>query len=136
MTYDVIIVTGGRDIDHQHQVALVLQNYLPFNLLVHGDCQPRRGSRGVDWLADQWARQEGIERDAMPADWDRYGLKAGPVRNGEMLDKYPHGHVVAIPGPNSTGTWNCMKQAVQRKIKVDCYLFTGQTLVVTKDWKP
>jgi hypothetical protein len=54
--------------------------------IVHGKCP-----RGVDSLADQWAKENGYRRTRFPANWDRYGLAAGHRRNikmakyGEML---------------------------------------------------
>lgn len=45
--------------------------------------------RGADRLAGQWAarmRAHGVGWVAFPADWNRYGKGAGPIRNRQMLD--------------------------------------------------
>jgi hypothetical protein len=50
--------------------------------IIHGDCPT-----GVDAIADAWARRrsdEGIQVRAWPAEWDRLGKAAGPVRNSNM----------------------------------------------------
>jgi hypothetical protein len=40
---------------------------------------------GVDTCARKAARALGIACKPMPADWQRYGRAAGPIRNKEML---------------------------------------------------
>lgn len=42
------------------------------------------GSRGVDKSAERIAKSDRIPLKRFPADWDRYGKKAGPLRNREM----------------------------------------------------
>jgi hypothetical protein len=44
------------------------------------------GTPGVDTLAEQWEEQNGIPFTRFPADWKRYGRRAGPVRNKEMAE--------------------------------------------------
>lgn len=39
---------------------------------------------GADTLGKQWAELHGITVKSFPADWDRLGKKAGPIRNAEM----------------------------------------------------
>lgn len=46
------------------------------------------GARGADRCAGRWAagvRSAGVGWVRVPADWERYGRGAGPVRNGQML---------------------------------------------------
>ena len=42
--------------------------------------------RGVDAIADTWARRRGIEPVIYETDWERYGITANTVSNGEMLN--------------------------------------------------
>jgi hypothetical protein len=49
-------------------------------MIIHG------GARGVDTLCDHMAQARGFERSIYPAEWDKYGLGAGPIRNRQMLD--------------------------------------------------
>ena len=39
------------------------------------------GARGADTLAEQYARENGLELIVFPAEWERYGRKSGPLRN-------------------------------------------------------
>jgi hypothetical protein len=93
----VVLVCGGRDYRDRNLVWRVLDSLL-FDDLVHGGCPT-----GADFFADMWARNRGHKKvKAYPADWDRHGNRAGPIRNAFMLeDAKPH-FVVAFPGGPGT----------------------------------
>lgn len=86
----IIIITGSRDWRHPAFVGCVLNTryvkYGPF-ILYHGDCRDRNGNPiGADAHADRWAQTaHGIDVRPRPADWNRYGNAAGPIRNREMV---------------------------------------------------
>lgn len=67
--------------------------------LVSGHC------RGIDLVAERWARGNNIPIKVFPADWNQYGKSAGPIRNQQMVD-YADA-LIAIPHPTekSKGTW-------------------------------
>lgn len=52
--------------------------------IVHGDAKS-----GADALADRIGKQWGCKVIPEPAEWDRYGKSAGPIRNQRMLDSHP-----------------------------------------------
>ena len=43
------------------------------------------GARGADSLAARFAASHGVPLIVVPADWKRYGRKAGPIRNTEIV---------------------------------------------------
>lgn len=53
-------------------------------VLIHGACPT-----GADALADEYARATGMHIIRRPADWDRYGKRAGFLRNAELVDLGP-----------------------------------------------
>lgn len=59
-------------------------------------------ARGADMLGFDWANQYGIPVAKFPADWERYGKKAGPTRNRQMGD-YADA-LIAIWDGSSPGT--------------------------------
>lgn len=83
-----IAVTGGRahtpspvEMDSFWRIwrGLATEGH-PIELL-HGD------ARGVDRYVAQQARQRGIKVRAFPADWNKHGKAAGPLRNRQMLQQ-------------------------------------------------
>lgn len=44
------------------------------------------GARGIDLAGEAWAELRGIPIKRFPADWDRYGKAAGPIRNQAMAE--------------------------------------------------
>lgn len=97
-----VIVTGGRDFSNRDLVYRVLDS-LKIEVLIQG------GATGADWLAKEWAQDRGVYWESYMADWDSYGLKAGPIRNGKMLSAHPTAIVVAFKG--NKGTKDCVTQA-------------------------
>lgn len=105
-----ILVTGSRDWQDKDAIRRALlaiaQNVGQGDLItvVHGD------AAGADRIAGDVAIEQGWEIDVYPADWDRYGKRAGPIRNSAMLVKRPD-ICVAFPIPGSRGTWDMVHKA-------------------------
>lgn len=75
---------------------------------------------GADFLAVEWAKEAQVPFKIYPADWDQHGLKAGPIRNRQMLEQELPAAVIGFPG--SKGTRNMCdiaERAGVRVIKVD-----------------
>lgn len=74
-------------------------------VVIHGACPD-----GADLIADQICVDElgmtpGIDLIREPAQWNRYGRAAGPIRNQKMLDDHEPTLVVAFRyGSRSSGT--------------------------------
>ena len=45
------------------------------------------GARGADTLAEQYARENRLELIVFPAEWERYGRKADPLRNVKIIQE-------------------------------------------------
>lgn len=78
---DRVIVCGSRKAPSevvQWQIHERLCLLPPGTVIVHGD------GTGVDACAAKLASELGLEVEAHPADWERYGKAAGPRRNAEM----------------------------------------------------
>ena len=77
-----IVVSGDRNWIDRKKITDILSSY-DTSLLIHGGC------RGLDILAGEIAKERGISVKVYPADWKKYGLSAGPIRNEEMLRENP-----------------------------------------------
>lgn len=80
-----ILITGSRDwpAEEDIQFALVMAEELPpsNNTLVSGACPT-----GADQMAEKAAEKLGWKVERHPADWKKYGKRAGFLRNKEMVD--------------------------------------------------
>lgn len=95
-----IIVCGGRYFSDQAMLFGVLDMEAeqgPINAIIQGDCPT-----GADRFARMWAISRNEHCDCYPADWDRYGKAAGPIRNQQMLDESEPTKVFAFPGGRGT----------------------------------
>jgi hypothetical protein len=86
--------------------------------LIHGNAP------GLDKLVDRLGRQWGAEVIPVPAEWDRYGKAAGPIRNQRILDEY-HPEVAYLfrATGKSNGTDDMYTRA--KKAGLEPYLITG-----------
>jgi YspA, cpYpsA-related SLOG family len=78
-----VLVTGSRDWTDVGTIFVALTEHArPGDTLVSGACPT-----GADWIAEDIWRELGwgpIERH--PADWEKYGKRAGFLRNQRMVD--------------------------------------------------
>lgn len=107
------IVCGGREYDDWIAVYAALDRLRAKTgvaAIIHGDAP------GADTLAGEWARDRGVEEVRYPADWERLGNRAGPIRNQRMLNEARPDGVVALPG--GTGTADMVRRARAAGLKV------------------
>ena len=102
-------VTGGREFSDAALVRRTLDAWHPREI-AHG------GARGLDSLAQEWARQRGIMMTVYHADWRNEGRRAGPIRNHLMLSDFRPDILIAFPG--GRGTAHCTELAVRMGIEV------------------
>ena len=118
-----IIVCGGRTFDDQAWVNHALDDLYgqvgEFVLVCGGQKRwaPDRGRWiGADYQAATWAMRRGVDYRVVPAQWDRYGRRAGMLRNQQMIDDHHPGLVVAFPG--GPGTANMSSRGRQAGLVV------------------
>lgn len=104
-----IIIAGSRTITEYHLVEEAIR-IAGFNIteVVSGT------ARGVDQLGEQWAAANNIPVRRFPADWNRYGRRAGYIRNAEM-GVYAQGAVIVWDG-SSAGTESMIEILKRRNL--------------------
>jgi hypothetical protein len=70
------------------------------------------GARGVDKMAERFAREYDIPIEVFPAEWGKHGKSAGPIRNRLML-KQKIGEVVCFMAKESLGTKDMLTAAIE-----------------------
>jgi len=86
------------------------------------------------------AKKYGLEVIWFPADWEKYGRAAGPIRNKQMIMEGKPDLVVAFHNniSKSRGTKNMVTQARRHGIRVQMMLncsFCGELLLEHKEAK-
>ena len=103
-----VIICGGRNFtDYQYLNAYVkmVPPWIEITEVVSGHAD------GADTLGEQWATKNNIPLKIFPADWERLGRRAGPIRNIEM-SKYAEG-CIAFWNGTSTGTKHMIDTAIK-----------------------
>lgn len=78
-----VCICGCRDFTNydffKEKCLFLLKNHLPNVIIISG------GAKGVDTLAERFAKELNLQNDIYKADWGKYGKSAGPKRNLEMV---------------------------------------------------
>lgn len=107
-----VVITGSRSWTDYRTIRRRLQRLPGDTLIIHG------AARGADSLAQKAAEYHMLRTEVYPADWERYGKRAGYIRNAFMLDQKPD-LVLAFWDGESKGTLHTMKEAQRRGIPVE-----------------
>lgn len=115
-----IIICGGRHFADYELLETIADQYLqkqnisPQNVeIVSGHC------RGADMLGERYATEHGCTLTLFPAEWEKYGRAAGPIRNKEMINyisSVDQNLVIAFASEKSVGTKNTV--ALARKMNI------------------
>lgn len=99
-----VIIAGSRDDTYSVEEIQMAVDKSGFEVttLISGQ------ATGVDSSAEEWAKSKNIPVLLFPADWKRYGKKAGPIRNAKMA--VAADALIALPGGKGT-------QDMKNKIK-------------------
>lgn len=78
--YMKLAIIGSRDFYNYEFLKTTLEPYKDkITLVVSG------AARGADKLGEQWANENKIQTLIFPADWDKFGKRAGFIRNEDII---------------------------------------------------
>ena len=106
-----VLICGGRKYTDRGKILYTLRRYNA-TVVIHG------AAKGADMLADDCAKELGLEIEAYPANWKRHGRAAGPIRNKVMLKKSQPDLIIAFPTLGSKGTWDMVRKAQKAGVEV------------------
>lgn len=81
--------------------------------------------RGADVYGEEWAIAHGKTLKRHPADWQRFGDAAGPIRNNEM--SLLADAAVLVWDGTSSGTRSMLKYAQQRRLRIHMHVIPRPT---------
>jgi hypothetical protein len=113
-----LIVSGGRAVTDVDLVQSGLSEHIAqlasvgnrVTMIIHGMAS------GVDTIAGNYGRDHNLRIVEFPADWERYGRAAGPIRNKEMIEYGDE--LLAFWDGKSKGTGGTIKLARRAGIPV------------------
>jgi hypothetical protein len=111
------IICGGRDFigtqKDTHALNKIHAEY-KFTQVFHG------AYRGADDFGKEWSKSRGIPDRPFPADWNKFGLGAGPRRNSEMVECAIESgdKIVLVAFPGNKGTTDIIMKASSKGIPV------------------
>ena len=111
-----IIIAGGRDfMDYnllKEKANKILQEKkVTHNIVIISGC-----ARGADTLGLRYASENAFDVEEYPADWNKYGKKAGYVRNVEMAENADA--LIAFWDGKSKGTKHMIDIATERNLPI------------------
>lgn len=133
-----ILISGSRDWDNyesiKYRIVEAMADWLKDNpefrskpfadwlTIIHGACP-----RGADYLADIFARNElNCKVITYPADWKKYGKRAGMLRNLYMVEKSSADMGLFFIRNNSDGTTGCLKAARNFGLSADPFRYEDE----------
>ena len=115
----LVIICGSRSFTDYERLAKMCDYYLSRRIqegqkviIISG------GADGADKLGERYATERGLDYRVFPADWDRYGKRAGMIRNAKMAEIA--NACIAFPSDYSEnrGTNNMIKVARRNNLLV------------------
>jgi hypothetical protein len=108
-----------------------------YGVILHGDSQPvKKGAMGIDKCVGKVAGMHGWQVIPIPAMWERYGKRAGPMRNNAMLTigkaMQQQGYELRCYAfhddfDNSRGTWHMVGIAEADGVPATVFTKNGET---------
>jgi hypothetical protein len=151
----IVQITGDRNWKDRDYIFNILDDFMALYKVERVRCGCAKGAdRIVGWPCPVrldprapeppvgWAAARNVPVDHFPADWDRYGKPAGPIRNIQMLENkdedqnihYPDVCLAFHPTLNtSKGTAHMVKEA--RRAGVTTWIFPNTEVPMDFDFK-
>ncbi len=135
----ILLISGSRSIDDMEIFRRAIHEFmanefageypLPLNKTIYQIVSGN--ARGVDSVAERFAKKQGIDLAIFPANWEKHGNAAGPIRNEQMLD---YGIMMAdlmdvevrllaipFPGAEGGGTNHMIQKCKNEGMKIFVY---------------
>ncbi len=127
-----VIIAGSRSItDYEELKKAIIDSKLDISFVISG------GANGVDKMGERYAREN---KDTITglwifkADWDKYGKKAGHIRNKQMAEHADA--LIALWDGTSPGTKDMIQIALKKRLYVYAKNVITQQVSISLDDNP
>ena len=107
-----VIIAGTRDFSNYELLKKKCDNILSTKRQDSNIVILSGTAKGADRLGERYARERGFLLRRFPADWDKDGNKAGPIRNAKMADNADA--LIAFWDGTSRGTAHMIRMGKER----------------------
>lgn len=111
-----VIIAGGREFSDYALLCESCDKFLCQKHQTHDIVVISGTARGADTLGERYAHERGYAVEKYPADWNRDGKAAGPIRNAQMAKVADT--LIAFWDGQSKGTANMIDQAKTRGLSI------------------
>lgn len=117
-----IIIAGSRDFTDYEKLCKFCDTYTQKILEEGFQIEIVSGrARGADFLGEKYATERNFHLKIFPANWDKFGTRAGYIRNKEMAT-YANA-LIAFWDGNSRGTGHMIDLAKKFNLKISTIIF-------------
>ena len=81
-----VIIAGCRNFYNYVILNERCEYFLQNKMKTHNIIIVSGHATGADSLGEKFANDHSLQGELHPADWDKYGREAGPIRNAEMAE--------------------------------------------------
>lgn len=81
-----IIIAGSRNYNNYNEAKLYIDRCLSEIRKEYTIVIISGGAKGADSIGERYAIENGFNIERHPAEWNKYGKKAGPMRNRQMAE--------------------------------------------------
>lgn len=116
-----ILITGSR---HYDDFEVFEKHMLSLDILKKRCMLIAGGQTGIDSLVKPFCKKHKhfyAEFPALEWEWKELGKISGPMRNERMYIFGDPQYVIAFPGPESIGTYSCLRIAIKLQIPHDVF---------------
>lgn len=103
-----LAIVGCRSYSDYETFKIIINNYID-EIGAKPDTIISGGAKGIDSMAEKYAKENNIPVNIFHADWDKYGKIAGILRNTDIIKSSTH--VIALPSKKSVGTYDSINKA-------------------------
>ncbi len=111
-----VIIAGCRDFCNYFMLKERCEYYLQNKMKTHNVIIVSGHASGADSLGEKFATDHNLPCELHPADWERHGKAAGPIRNEEMAEVADA--LIAFCDGQSKGTKSMIELAKSKGLQV------------------
>jgi len=111
-----VIIAGSRDFCDYEVLRDRCEDVLAITMAMGNVIIVSGHAKGVDQLGERFACENCLQSFVIPAEWEKYGRAAGPIRNKKMAE-YADA-LIAFWDGKSNGTKSMIKLALAKGLKL------------------